>query len=215
MGHLLLFVPPSWDLPLVLHDLAGPTCEPLAICPIKLLTLKTVFLTAITSARRVSEIAGLSMSHEFCSIQEDRIVLHTNPAFLPKVNSAFHRSQEIVLPLFCPKSTHPRKQEWHLSDVRHAVSFYLQCTSSFRRTEVLFFSFKGSSKGHRPSSISRWVKEVIVLAYRASQHIMHGPPWRRFVGLPRGPRLTPSSCTTSLNGTPWRTRPLQGAFFRV
>ena len=53
---------PKWDLTLVFSVLVSPPFEPLQFCDFKELTLKTVFLLALASGRRCSEIYALSYS---------------------------------------------------------------------------------------------------------------------------------------------------------
>ena len=50
------FIMPQLDLNLVLTFFMCYYFEPMHSCPLRLLTLKTIFLVAITSARRVSEL---------------------------------------------------------------------------------------------------------------------------------------------------------------
>ena len=57
---------PRWDLRVVLKNLKQAPYEPLASASDKVLTLKTLFLVALASAKRVSELHGLS-----------RVVSHT------------------------------------------------------------------------------------------------------------------------------------------
>lgn len=64
------------------------------------LTLKTIFLVAIASARCVGDLQALSVMEPFLLVFEGQIVLRVDPSFLPKVSSTFHRTQEIVLPSF-------------------------------------------------------------------------------------------------------------------
>uniref|UniRef100_A0A803K2V7 Core-binding (CB) domain-containing protein n=1 Tax=Xenopus tropicalis TaxID=8364 RepID=A0A803K2V7_XENTR len=92
---------PPWDLNLVLKALLEPPFEPLESVELQFLTWKTVFLVAIASIRRVSELGALSCSPPFLIFQEDRAVLRTIPSFLPKVTSSFHINAEIILPSFC------------------------------------------------------------------------------------------------------------------
>lgn len=66
---------PTWDLHRVLNSLTGPLFEPLVTLPLKELTLKTLFLVTITSARRVSELGALSVNPNLCIFQEDWVVL--------------------------------------------------------------------------------------------------------------------------------------------
>lgn len=53
---------PPWDLDLVLGALERPPFKPLQQAGLKWLSLKTAFLLAITSARRISELQALSGS---------------------------------------------------------------------------------------------------------------------------------------------------------
>lgn len=90
-----------------------------------------------------------------------------DPAFIPKINSTFHRSQELILPNFCPAPRHHLEKIWHTLDVRWALKIYLSRTSSFRRTEALFISFQPSSMGARitATTVSRWLRATISTAY--------------------------------------------------
>ena len=47
---------PEWELPLVLDLLKRPPFEPLSLAPLKYLTWKSLFLVAITTFRRASDI---------------------------------------------------------------------------------------------------------------------------------------------------------------
>lgn len=100
-----------------------PPFEHMSSFPMHLLSLKVVFLVAITSARRVSKLAACSMARNLSTVQDDNITLRTDPTFLPKVNSVFHRSLEVVLPTLCPNSVHPKEHQCHSLDVKRAISF--------------------------------------------------------------------------------------------
>ena len=80
----------SWDLSVVFQSLSKEPFEPLQDISLKYLTLKTVFLVAITLARRIGELHALSIKKPFLSVYTDRVVLKTDPAFLPKVASALN-----------------------------------------------------------------------------------------------------------------------------
>lgn len=133
-------------LHLVLKALMGFPFEPLASVSVRFVTLKTIFLTAITSARTVSELGSLSIN--LCVFQDDSVVLRLDPSFLPKINSLFHRTQELVLPTLCPNPNSPKEWAWHSLDVRRVLSFYIDHTREFRKSEVLFVLF-GSPSGAR------------------------------------------------------------------
>ena len=73
---------PKWDLALVLSTLSGDLFEPLQSCGFKELTFKTVFLTALATGRRRSEIHAFSSAEvQFSNVS---VSLCTFPGFLAK-----------------------------------------------------------------------------------------------------------------------------------
>lgn len=78
-----LLVPP-WDLAVVLEGLKSAAFEPLQGADLKLVSLKTVLLLALASAKRVSDIHALSV-HPFCVQFFSGDVRMINPAFVPTV----------------------------------------------------------------------------------------------------------------------------------
>lgn len=159
---------PPWDLNLVLSALTSSPFEPLQDCSIRNLTLKTTFLLAITSARRVGEIQAFSCKPPYLSVLDDRIILRLHPTFLPKVVSNFHRQQEIILPSFCPNPSSDKEKEFHALDVRRCILSYLQVTESFRKSDQLLLQFQGPNKGQKASkiTIARWIKMAISTCYQ-------------------------------------------------
>lgn len=158
---------PSWDLPLVLQALTSPPFEPLGTIPLKFLSFKLTFLLAITSARRISELAALSSRKDLCIFYSDRVVMRLDPTFISKVNSWFHRAPEVILPNFCSDPRNCREQNWHTLDVRRVLRRYIRRTESFRSTEALLLSFHLSTMGRRVSmaTVGRWIKACISTAY--------------------------------------------------
>ncbi len=79
----------QWDLNLVLSSLSCTPFEPLTDAAIKWLSLKSAFLLAIATARRVSELRALSVSPQCLRWGPEckQATLWPNPAFLPKVLS--------------------------------------------------------------------------------------------------------------------------------
>lgn len=92
--------------------------EPLRSASLRFLTFKVAFLVAITSARRISELAALSVRQDLCIFHPDRVVLRLNPSFTPKVNSWF---QELILPNVYLGPRHALEQRWNTLDVRRAL----------------------------------------------------------------------------------------------
>lgn len=96
----------SWDLPLVLRGLMSRPFEPMAIAVTHLVTWKTAFLVAITSARRVGELRALRVDPPYFNFHSDGVMLFPDVSFLPKVTSSFHSSAKIQPQAFhpCPSS---------------------------------------------------------------------------------------------------------------
>lgn len=80
----------------------GRPFEPMATCDIRLLSWKTAFLVAITSACRVSELAALRCVPPYLQFLPHSVRLRPDIRFLLKVASDFHMSVEIVLLDFYP-----------------------------------------------------------------------------------------------------------------
>ena len=74
---------PHWDLSLVLDCLKESPFEPMSSCSLKCLTQKTVFLIALASGRRRSNIHALSASSGSVNFSADKssVKLHFSPDF--------------------------------------------------------------------------------------------------------------------------------------
>lgn len=158
-----------WDLNLVLRALQVSPFEPLRDISLRFLSWKVAFLVAITSIRRVSELAALSCKSPFLILHKDKVVLRPVQSFLPKVVSTFHINEDVVLPSFCPSPTHPQERALHCLDVVRAVRVYLTLTQPFRRSDSLFVIPEGPRKGLAASkaTIARWIRSTILEAYRS------------------------------------------------
>ncbi|XP_074840674.1 uncharacterized protein LOC142007924 [Carettochelys insculpta] len=129
---------PTWDLNLVWSKLMAPPFEPLASCSVLFLTYKVVFLVAVTSARRVSELRALTVDPLYTVFHKDKVKLRPHLAFLPKVVSPFHVNQDITLLVFYPKPyASPGEQSLHTLDIRRALAFYMDRTTPFRKLQQL------------------------------------------------------------------------------
>lgn len=159
--------PPSWDLPLVLCTLTKHPFEPMATCDLRLLSWKMVLLVAITSARRVSELAALRCSSPYLVFLPHSVHLRPDVKFLPKVNSDFYVSADITLPDFYPSPVSPQDKLYHTLDVKRALLFYTHRTQFPDRADSLFVTYCPPHCGRPISSqrLSHWVTSVIDLAY--------------------------------------------------
>ncbi|XP_041417032.1 uncharacterized protein LOC121393209 [Xenopus laevis] len=158
---------PPWDLNLVLGALQQAPFEPMDTVDIKYVSWKVAFLLAICSGRRVSDLTALSYKQPWLIFHQDKAVLRTVPSYLPKVTSAFHINQEIVLPSFCPKPSSPAERQLHKLDPVRALKFYLKRSSLFRKADALLVLF-GSTKMGQPASratLARWIVSTISESY--------------------------------------------------
>ena len=151
---------------LVLNVLNKPPFEPLNEVDIKYVTLKTVFLIAVTSGRRVSEIHALSAdSHHLrweCNGKGVRLL--TNRKFLAKNEALKNPGKDIFLSSFDQFVSGPEEA---LMCPCRALSVYLKRTKALRDSESrLFLTFnKGSVQGASKDTIARWIVETVKTVY--------------------------------------------------
>jgi len=159
---------PPWDLTLVLRALHYWPFEPLAKAELWALTYKTVFLTALATAKRRGE-------------------LH---AFLSRVIHAENWSHVTLVPdpVFVAKTEKPGKPETRLQEVTirslgafvgpdlpldgnncvvRALKIYLARSREYRRgRKRLFISYKPSKTDEiKPATISSWIVKTVRYAY--------------------------------------------------
>uniref|UniRef100_A0A803JEU1 Core-binding (CB) domain-containing protein n=1 Tax=Xenopus tropicalis TaxID=8364 RepID=A0A803JEU1_XENTR len=161
----------AWDLQLVLEVLTADPFEPLEEISEMLLTLKMVFLTAVVSARRVSDLQALSAEPPFTIIQQDKVILRAVPGYLPKVVKNFYLNQETILPSFFSNYTSELEKTWHMLDMVRCMTVYLKRTKTWRKSNRLFVIPNGNRRGQAASvtTISRWIVNCIKLAYQKKE----------------------------------------------
>ena len=139
---------PSWNLSLVLHQLTKAPFEPLRKASLKHLTFRTVFLLALGSGKRRSEIHAWLNKNIRHQADWSKVSLYPSPSFLAKNHLKEDRS-------LCP--------------VR-ALRYYLDKTQDLRQgKELVFVSFKkGFMKDISPATISSWIKQTVTLCYDLS-----------------------------------------------
>jgi hypothetical protein len=76
---------PPWNLEVILSALKGLPFKPLNMALNKHLTWKSVFLIAITSARRAGELHALRHSPPYVIFGTEDVTLNPDISFLPKV----------------------------------------------------------------------------------------------------------------------------------
>lgn len=146
---------PKWDLEKVLKRLRLAPFEPLHTVPIKFLTYKTVFLVALASAGRSSDLTKLGFKMPYYREELNPKGIRFIPRSLRKQDRPGHAFLDIFIPAF----TDDRK----LDPVR-AVKLYIKRMTSLRKDkDSLFITFGAGTQG-RPASaqtIARWIVNVL------------------------------------------------------
>ena len=162
---------PDWDLSVVLGALCGPPFEPLESVDLKILSLKTVLLVALTTTKRVSDIGALSVAPECMRFRGDggKVWLKPNVKFLPKTLRIVDTPTELAAFHPPPFETEEDRRLNGLCPVR-AMRLYKQRTQAVRSTNQLFISYDTRQKGSAVarSTLSRWIVEAISLAYTSA-----------------------------------------------
>ena len=163
---------PAWNLSLVLHQLTKAPFEPLRKASLKHLTFKTVFLLALASGKRRSEIHAWLNKNIRHQADWSKLSLYPSPSFLAKNHLAKEGPEcvaPVVIPALAPTLDKSLKEDRSLCPVR-ALRYYLDKTQDLRTgKELVFVSFKqGFNKDISPATISSWIKQTVVLCYDLS-----------------------------------------------
>ncbi len=154
---------PRWDLSVVLAAIIEPPYEPLRHATLKDLTLKTLFLIAAASARRVSELHALCTVPPFLIERPGSYTLTTNPAFLPKTATEVALSSDIELSAFHPNPQTPVERGLRLMCPVRALRYYLQCTQPLCGNNTALFVHWDEDLAQRPVS-KRWISSALTEA---------------------------------------------------
>jgi hypothetical protein len=158
-------VVPAWSLTKVLSVLMKPPYygEQLHKIGLKYLTQRTVFLVALTTARRASEIHAFTSQVQFTP---ERATLQINPEFLPKVNTKWHTDQ----PVNIASSYQEADAGLQKLCVWSSLKAYLKATKRQRaatRADQLFVAYGNKTLG-QPVTVKRvsaWLRELIQDCY--------------------------------------------------
>ena len=159
---------PKWNLSLVLQRLTQPPFEPQEEAALKFLTWKTVFLLALASGKRRSEIHAWTLDGLLCLGDWDQIQLSPSPSFIAK-NQLAKEGPQSISPVVVPAlkcSQDSPDTDVLLCPVR-ALQCYMDRTKDSRGgRQLLFISYKlGHSKDIQCSTISSWIKNTIKFCY--------------------------------------------------
>ena len=132
------------------------------------LTVKTVFLVALATGRRRSELHAITMERSGISTDGKSFMLNLDRNFLAKSERLTRRDpKSLVIPSLPETETAERS----LCPVRALVT-YLSRTSDIRTNssaKKLFVSYKQGFKGDiSTQTVSRWISQAVRWAYAAS-----------------------------------------------
>lgn len=156
---------PRWNLPWVLTWLNSERFEPLLPAPLADLTKKTIFLVALASASRVSELHALSVAEGCFQRRSDGLVeLLPDPHFLAKNHIPSMRAQSIRIPSLKSSDMSPQAR---MQDPVRALKIYIRRTKDRRggRTR-LFRPIRSDKDDITAQTISSWLRGVISSAYQ-------------------------------------------------
>ncbi|KAK3102086.1 hypothetical protein FSP39_008630 [Pinctada imbricata] len=129
-------------------------------CDLKYLTWKTVFLVAMATASRVSEIHALSIDSQHMRFEKNGIRLLPNLNFLAKTQRLGKPWDPLFVPEFNTYATEARDQ---LLCPCRALRMYVKRTKTLRNRETALFVTYKQNYHQRASkdSISRWIVSLI------------------------------------------------------
>jgi len=157
---------PTWDLSLVLNALMAAPFEPLESASLKLLTWKTVFLLALASGKRRSELHALAFSKVLWKDDGTRVKLTVIPSFLAKTQLAQTPMLTFTVPALAPSLGPGLEEDAKLCPVR-ALRIYVKRTRELHIAKrLLFVSYMPNFEGDiRPATISAWIKKCVIFCY--------------------------------------------------
>lgn len=147
---------PEWNLEKVLVALQKKPFEPLSKVGLKMLTYKTVFLIAITSFRRCSDLQSLKIGEGSINIQSKGITFIRHG--LSKQDRPAHFGSKIIIPTF---------EENKKLDPKRCLFYYLKETERFRKSASgedetsLFLSLNEPHKPVGAQTISNWIVQTL------------------------------------------------------
>ena len=160
----------QWDILLVLKFLQSPRFRNTSATSDKDITLKTAFLLAMASGKRGSELHALQAEVEWLSQCDKRFVrLRPNLSFVSKTHLT-SGGKGVLVPFTIPAL--PSKEGVSEDDLQlcpvRTLEFYLNRVKSFRTSnqKAIIISYqRGHEKDLHQQTLSRYIKELIVLAH--------------------------------------------------
>ena len=157
---------PKWDLAFVLSHMCKAPFEPLDKASLFYLSVKTVFLVTLATARRVSEVHAFSIDSVYLRFSnlDGSLILRTQLGFLAKNQLPSRAPDSIKIPKLSNVCSENDNFNRMLCLVR-AVKIYLNKTKSLRKHRKRLFVPTQGDQDLAKSTLSRWVKYAIKHAY--------------------------------------------------
>ena len=143
---------------------------------LKHLTFKTVFLLALGSGKRRSEIHAWLFRNIRHQENWSQVSLYPSPMFISKNQLAREGPTSVapvVIPALASSLDRDLKEDQSLCPVR-ALRYYLDRTKDLHKgKELVFVSFQKSfQKDIVPATILPWIKQTVLLCYQLSDEDM-------------------------------------------
>ena len=157
---------PPWDLAVVLKHLSTSPYEPIELCSMKLLTVKTLFLLALASGKRGGELSALTREGFSWNNSKTAVTLRFDPAFVSKTQGKTGKSiSPIILPSI-GEFVGNEPEEMVLCPVRALLKYYFRSRKLglvTKRKKKFFVSYQsGRASDICSETISRWMKWLII-----------------------------------------------------
>ena len=150
---------PSWDLDKVIRHLMSSVYEPLESQGLRTLTKKVLFLVALATAKRVSELQALS---RVVPSSGDDLILSYLPFFVAKTKSPSNPLPRSFRLKALSDFAHELEEGSLLCPVR-ALHIYLRKTKGLaHRSSALFVSPRVPSRSISKNAFSFFLRDVII-----------------------------------------------------
>ena len=164
---------PQWDLGVVLEALNKPPYEPLQEASFKHLTLKTVFLLAMASAGRRSELHALRFDQNYIQFKPKGagVTLYFSPEFMRKNQKPNQVNDPWYIPAIPTGKPEFGAPNCPVRALRYYHRYLTEHPELRKGRRRLFFPIKDNNAGKELSapSISRWICTTIVDSHAAIQ----------------------------------------------
>lgn len=114
----------------------------------RFLSLMSTLLMAVSSAKRISDLCALSMNSQCLVLTVNRVLVHSNPAFMLKsITSAFTSRTVNLTAFYPPPHTSEEDRRLNLLCPVRTLACYVQNTSLLSKSDQLFIFYGAAASG--------------------------------------------------------------------